>query len=86
MGISCDFYYTENNSGNSFVIIKGIGNVNIYNLDEIENINEEHVLNINSICDCYNTKYKGKQKKDSKSFDDEFKNWSVNLKRLKDKK
>ena len=87
LGMSCDFYYTENNSGNSFVIIKGIGNLNIYNLDEIENINEEHVFNINSIYDCYNTKYKGKQqKKDSKSFDDEFKNWSVNLKRLKDKK
>ena len=28
LGISCDFYYTENNSGNLFVIIKGIGNLN----------------------------------------------------------
>ena len=53
------FFYTENNQGNSFLLIKKIFNIIIFNIDEIDNnILEEHIINIDTIYDCYKVKKK----------------------------
>jgi len=65
---SHDFYYTENGEGNQFILIKGVGNFQIFNLDKIKkNIVENHIFNINTAYDCYNVEYKGQNNRDKES-------------------
>ena len=53
------FFYPENNQGNSFLLIKKIFNIIIFNIDEIgNNILEEHIINLDTIYDCYKVKKK----------------------------
>ena len=60
-----DFFYTENSQGNSFLLIKKIFNIAIFNIDEIDNSKlEEHIINFDSVYDCYLIKKQGE--KDSK--------------------
>ena len=68
---SHDFYYTENGEGKQFIVIKGVGNLQIFNLDNIKkDFVENHILNINTAYDCYNVEYKGQKNKD-KEYSDE---------------
>lgn len=77
------FFYTENNQGNSFLLIKKIFNIIIFNIDEIgNNILEEHIINIDTIYDCY--KIKKKNEGEDKLDDEEKifeKSKSVNFKK-----
>ena len=65
---SHDFYYTENGEGNQFILLKGVGNLQIFNMDKIKkDFVENHIFNNNTAFDCYNVEYKGQRKKDKES-------------------
>jgi len=69
---SNDFFYTENSKGNSFLLFNTVFKMVIFNLDEIKNNNilEEHIINYDTIYDCYKLKEekekKGKSKEEKK--------------------
>ena len=65
---SHDFYYTENGEGKQFILIKGIGNLQIFNMDKVKkDFVENHIFNNNTSFDCYNVEYKGQRKKNKES-------------------
>ena len=85
LGSNNSFFYTENNHGNSFLLIKNMFSVFIYNLDEINNNEvEDHLINFDSIYDCYKFKYKKEIETNYEEGEDIItRSYSVNLKKKK---